>query len=148
VPQARLDDVMVSYATPAAASGRIVDSYDVFLIREAGGAAGASGGRASFVARAGDLLYFAAGVPPRRRRARALLHLLDRLSRAARRGARRGVPRLAARARAADAAYRDPRLPAGARAAQIPDEMSRSPRACSGASAGPCGGRLLPRPIT
>jgi len=33
VPQARLDDVMVSYATPGGGVGPHVDSYDVFLLQ-------------------------------------------------------------------------------------------------------------------
>src|SRR5262245_41424472 len=36
VPQARIDDVMVSYATPGGGVGPHVDSYDVFLIQGAG----------------------------------------------------------------------------------------------------------------
>ncbi|MGB3934344.1 MAG: cupin domain-containing protein [Burkholderiales bacterium] len=36
VPQARLDDVMVSYAAPGGGVGPHVDSYDVFLIQGAG----------------------------------------------------------------------------------------------------------------
>jgi 50S ribosomal protein L16 3-hydroxylase len=36
VPQARLDDVMVSYAVPGGGVGPHVDSYDVFLVQGAG----------------------------------------------------------------------------------------------------------------
>src|SRR6266850_2485660 len=36
VPQARLDDVMVSYATPGGGVGPHVDSYDVFLLQGPG----------------------------------------------------------------------------------------------------------------
>jgi len=36
IPQARLDDVMVSYATPGGGVGPHVDSYDVFLLQGAG----------------------------------------------------------------------------------------------------------------
>src|SRR6185369_16514482 len=36
VPQARLDDVMVSYAAPGGGVGPHVDSYDVFLIQGSG----------------------------------------------------------------------------------------------------------------
>jgi 50S ribosomal protein L16 3-hydroxylase len=36
IPQARLDDVMVSYATPGGGVGPHVDSYDVFLVQAAG----------------------------------------------------------------------------------------------------------------
>ena len=36
IPQARLDDVMVSYAAPGGGVGPHVDSYDVFLVQGAG----------------------------------------------------------------------------------------------------------------
>src|SRR5439155_6061186 len=36
VPQARLDDVMVSYATPGGGVGPHADSYDVFLLQGCG----------------------------------------------------------------------------------------------------------------
>src|SRR4051812_35996642 len=36
IPQARLDDVMVSYATPGGGVGPHVDSYDVFLLQGPG----------------------------------------------------------------------------------------------------------------
>src|SRR4051812_33510482 len=36
IPQARLDDVMVSYATPGGGVGPHVDSYDVFLVQGGG----------------------------------------------------------------------------------------------------------------
>ena len=36
IPQARLDDVMVSYATPGGGVGPHVDSYDVFLLQGEG----------------------------------------------------------------------------------------------------------------
>ncbi len=36
IPQARLDDVMVSYAAPGGGVGAHVDSYDVFLVQGAG----------------------------------------------------------------------------------------------------------------
>jgi 50S ribosomal protein L16 3-hydroxylase len=36
IPQARLDDVMVSYATPGGGVGPHVDSYDVFLLQGSG----------------------------------------------------------------------------------------------------------------
>jgi 50S ribosomal protein L16 3-hydroxylase len=36
VPQARLDDVMVSYATPGGGVGPHIDSYDVFLLQGSG----------------------------------------------------------------------------------------------------------------
>ncbi len=100
VPQARLDDVMVSYATPGGGVGPHVDRYDVFLLQGPGRRAWRVEGRT--ISRAtGRPALPAAGRAARRRGARALLHLLDRLSRAARRRARRRVPRLAARARPA-----------------------------------------------
>ena len=112
VPQARLDDVMVSYATPGGGVGPHVDSYDVFLLQGPGRRALARWQTRRLVARAGRPALPAARRAARRRGARALLHLLDRLSRAARRRARRGVPRLAARAR--PAGRRVPRSRAGA----------------------------------
>src|SRR5918912_4540282 len=36
IPQARLDDVMVSYATPGGGVGPHIDSYDVFLLQGPG----------------------------------------------------------------------------------------------------------------
>src|SRR5574341_1056268 len=44
VPQARLDDVMVSYATPGGGVGPHVDSYDVFLLQGPGRRKPAPGG--------------------------------------------------------------------------------------------------------
>jgi len=62
VPQARLDDVMVSYATPGGGVGPHVDSYDVFLIQGPGRRRWTIGAR-TFVAGPGDLIY----LPPGRR---------------------------------------------------------------------------------
>jgi len=62
VPQARLDDVMVSYATPGGGVGPHIDSYDVFLIQGSGRRRWRIGGGASFVANAGDLVYLPPGV--------------------------------------------------------------------------------------
>jgi 50S ribosomal protein L16 3-hydroxylase len=66
IPQARLDDVMVSFAAPGGGVGPHVDSYDVFLlqgpgrrrwrIREPKG-----GSPQTYVAKAGDLLYLPPG---------------------------------------------------------------------------------------
>jgi 50S ribosomal protein L16 3-hydroxylase len=65
IPQARLDDVMVSYATPGGGVGPHVDSYDVFLLQGPGrrrwrtwSPDGAF--HEETVAESGDLLY----VPP------------------------------------------------------------------------------------
>jgi len=62
VPQARLDDVMVSYATPGGGVGPHVDSYDVFLIQGAGRRRWKIG-RKVFVAGPGDLVYVPPGLP-------------------------------------------------------------------------------------
>ena len=61
VPQARLDDVMVSYAAPGGGVGPHVDSYDVFLIQGAGRRRWRIGGR-TFVAEPGDLIYLPPGL--------------------------------------------------------------------------------------
>jgi 50S ribosomal protein L16 3-hydroxylase len=60
VPQARIDDVMVSYATPGGGVGPHVDSYDVFLIQGRGRRRWTVGAR-TFVAEPGDLLYLPPG---------------------------------------------------------------------------------------
>ena len=63
IPQARLDDVMVSYATPGGGVGPHVDSYDVFLIQGSGRRRWRIGGhRTTFVANPGDLVYLPPGV--------------------------------------------------------------------------------------
>jgi 50S ribosomal protein L16 3-hydroxylase len=122
VPQARLDDVMVSYATPGGGVGPHVDSYDVFLIQGAGRRRWRIG-RRRFVAEPGDLIY----VPP------GLEHdgvALDpcftysigfRAPRGAELGAafldwlhERGLP---------DARYRDPGLRPAANGGRIPSAM-------------------------
>jgi 50S ribosomal protein L16 3-hydroxylase len=61
VPQARLDDVMVSYATPGGGVGPHVDFYDVFLLQGPGRRAWRVGAR-RLVVEAGDLLYLPPGV--------------------------------------------------------------------------------------
>jgi 50S ribosomal protein L16 3-hydroxylase len=61
IPQARLDDVMVSYATPGGGVGPHVDSYDVFLLQGAGRRKWVFGGR-KIVAHPGDLLYLPPGL--------------------------------------------------------------------------------------
>src|SRR5512145_1290287 len=61
VPQARLDDVMVSYATPGGGVGPHVDFYDVFLLQGPGRRAWRVENK-RFVAEAGDLLYLPPGV--------------------------------------------------------------------------------------
>jgi 50S ribosomal protein L16 3-hydroxylase len=62
VPQARLDDVMVSYATPGGGVGPHVDHYDVFLLQGPGRRAWRVARNDKFVAEPGDLLYLPPGV--------------------------------------------------------------------------------------
>jgi 50S ribosomal protein L16 3-hydroxylase len=61
VPQARLDDVMVSCATPGGGVGAHVDRYDVFLLQGRGRRAWRVGNR-KYVSGPGDLLYLPPGV--------------------------------------------------------------------------------------
>jgi 50S ribosomal protein L16 3-hydroxylase len=129
VPQARLDDLMVSYAAPGGGVGPHVDSYDVFLLQGPGRRrwkVWLSGGNTrTYVLDAGDMLY----LPP------GLKHdgvALDpcftysigfRTPRGAELGAafldflhERGLP---------DARYRDPRLAPARAAGRIPAAMLR-----------------------
>src|SRR5687767_4412470 len=62
VPQARIDDVMVSYATPGGGVGPHVDRYDVFLLQGPGRRAWRVENK-RYVAAPGDLLYLPPGVP-------------------------------------------------------------------------------------
>ena len=125
VPQARLDDVMVSYATPGGGVGPHVDSYDVFLLQGSGRRRWRIGGRTTWVAGAGDLLYLPPGV---RHDGVALEPCFTysigfRAPRGAELGAafldwlhERGLP---------DAHYRDPRLAPVREPARLPREMVR-----------------------
>jgi 50S ribosomal protein L16 3-hydroxylase len=61
VPQARFDDVMVSYATPGGGVGPHVDSYDVFLLQGPGRRRWRFD-RKTVVAGPGDLLYLPPGL--------------------------------------------------------------------------------------
>jgi 50S ribosomal protein L16 3-hydroxylase len=61
VPQARLDDVMVSYATRGGGVGPHVDSYDVFLLQGPGRRRWRIGGK-SWIATPGDMIYLPPGV--------------------------------------------------------------------------------------
>ena len=61
VPQARLDDVMVSYATPGGGVGPHVDRYDVFLLQGSGRRRWRVENK-SYLANPGDLLYLPPGV--------------------------------------------------------------------------------------
>ena len=126
IPQARLDDVMVSYATPGGGVGPHVDSYDVFLLQGSGRrrwAVSNGGNRSVYTAEPGDLLY----LPPGWRHDGVALEPCFTYSIGFRapRGAElaaafldwlheRGLP---------DARYRDPRLAPARRAAEIPAAM-------------------------
>ncbi len=122
VPQARLDDVMVSYATPGGGVGPHVDFYDVFLLQGSGRRVWRVEGK-RFVAEAGDLLYLPPGV---RHDGVALGHCFTysigfRAPRGAELGAafldwlhERGLPH---------ADYRDPGLTPARQPAHIPDAM-------------------------
>jgi 50S ribosomal protein L16 3-hydroxylase len=61
VPQARLDDVMVSYATPGGGVGPHIDRYDVFLLQGPGRRLWKVENK-RYVANPGDLLYLPPGV--------------------------------------------------------------------------------------
>ena len=65
IPQARLDDVMVSYATPGGGVGPHVDSYDVFLLQGPGRRLwrvwNPRGKLSTYEAGPGDLLYLPPG---------------------------------------------------------------------------------------
>jgi len=122
IPQARLDDVMVSYATPGGGVGPHVDSYDVFLLQGPGRRRWRVVQK-EYIAHPGDLLYLPPGVEhdgvaldecytysigfraPRGTELGAAF--LDWLH-------ERGLP---------DSAYRDPRLAPASRPARIPREM-------------------------
>ena len=126
IPQARLDDVMVSYATPGGGVGPHIDSYDVFLLQGAGRRRWTiSNGRnrSVYTAEPGDLLY----LPPGWRHDGVALEPCFTYSIGFRapRGAElaaafldwlheRGLP---------DARYRDPRLTPARHAAEIPTAM-------------------------
>jgi 50S ribosomal protein L16 3-hydroxylase len=127
IPQARLDDVMVSYATPGGGVGPHVDSYDVFLLQGAGRRRwtvwGPKGATYRYVSEPGDLLY----LPPGWRHDGVALDACFtysigfRTPRGAELGAafldwlhERGLP---------DARYRDPRLAPAQSGARIPKEM-------------------------
>ena len=122
IPQARLDDVMVSYATPGGGVGPHVDSYDVFLVQGFGRRRWRVG-RREYLTRPGDLLY----VPPGVRHDGVALEPCTTFSvgfrapRGAELGAafldwlhERGLP---------DALYRDPGRRPTARPGRIPGEM-------------------------
>src|SRR3954465_2294311 len=127
VPQARLDDVMVSYATPGGGVGPHVDSYDVFLLQGRGRRRWTVWDRErktfQYVVDRGDLLYLPPGwkhdgvaidacytysigfrAPRGNELAAAFLDWLHE----------RGLP---------DARYRDPGLAPAQKSAAIPPDM-------------------------
>jgi 50S ribosomal protein L16 3-hydroxylase len=123
VPQARLDDVMVSYATPGGGVGPHVDNYDVFLLQGPGRRAWRVEDK-RLVARPGDLLY----LPPKLEHDGVALDACFTYSIGFRapRGAElgsafldwlheRGLP---------EADYRDPGLSPARRPGQIPSELA------------------------
>jgi 50S ribosomal protein L16 3-hydroxylase len=61
IPQARLDDVMVSYATPGGGVGPHVDSYDVFLLQGPGRRRWRTSEK-EYIANPGDMLYLPPGI--------------------------------------------------------------------------------------
>ena len=122
IPQARLDDVMVSYATPGGGVGPHVDSYDVFLLQGPGRRRWRVGKKV-YLCTPGDMLY----VPPGVEHDGVALDecytysIGFRAPRGAELGAafldwlhERGLP---------DAAYRDPDLAPVVRPASIPVRM-------------------------
>jgi len=122
VPQARLDDVMVSYATPGGGVGPHLDRYDVFLLQGPGVRRWRVENK-QYLAHPGDLLYLPPGV---RHDGVARDHCFTysigfRAPRGAELGAafldwlhERGLP---------DADYRDRALRPALRAGQVPDAM-------------------------
>jgi 50S ribosomal protein L16 3-hydroxylase len=119
IPQARLDDVMVSYATPGGGVGPHVDSYDVFLLQGPGRRRWRVVQK-EYIALPGDLLYLPPGIE----------HdgvALDEcytysIGFRAPRGAELGAAFLdwLHERGLSDAAYRDPGLAPAARPARIP----------------------------
>ena len=122
VPQARLDDVMVSYATPGGGVGPHVDRYDVFLLQGPGRRLWRVENK-RYLANPGDLLY----LPPNvRHDGVALDHCFTysigfRAPRGSELGAafldwlhERGLP---------DANYQDPELKPTKAAGEVPREL-------------------------
>src|SRR5438132_11187997 len=127
VPQARLDDVMVSFATRGGGVGPHVDSYDVFLLQASGRRHwrvwGSNKKALEYLAETGELLYLPPGWP---HDGVALEPCFTysigfRAPRGAELGAafldwlhERGLP---------DARYRDPALAAARHPGRIPEAM-------------------------
>jgi 50S ribosomal protein L16 3-hydroxylase len=128
IPQARLDDVMVSYATPGGGVGPHSDSYDVFLLQGAGRrrwTVTGNGKKSIYTAHPGDLLY----LPPGWRHDGVALEpcLTYSIGFRAPSGAELGAAFLdwLHERGLADARYRDPRLAPARHAARIPAGMTR-----------------------
>ena len=126
LPQARLDDVMVSYATPGGGVGPHVDSYDVFLIQGRGRRRWRVWFRKKifeYLAKPGDLLY----LPPGLKHDGVALEPCFTYSVGFRapRGAELGAAFLdfLHERGLRDAAYRDPRLAPTRHSGAIPGEM-------------------------
>ncbi len=122
IPQARLDDVMVSYATPGGGVGPHVDSYDVFLLQGPGRRRWRVEGK-TYLAHPGDILYLPPGVEHDGVALDACYtySIGFRAPRGAELGAafldwlhERGLP---------DAIYRDPGLRPTSRPAELPREL-------------------------
>jgi 50S ribosomal protein L16 3-hydroxylase len=137
VPQARLDDVMVSYATPSGGVGPHIDSYDVFLLQGAGRRRWRSwrpngSFHKEYVSEAGDLLY----LPPLWKHDGVALEDCYTYSIGFR--APRGVELAAAfldwlhERGLPDATYRDPGLAPAKKPAELPKAMIRFTKAVMG----------------
>jgi len=122
IPQARLDDVMVSYAAPGGGVGPHVDSYDVFLLQGPGRRRWKVADE-TYVCHPGDLLYLPPGLEHDGVALEACItySIGFRAPRGAELGAafldwlhERGLP---------EALYRDPRLAPAAHPARVPAEM-------------------------
>ena len=128
IPQARLDDVMVSYATPGGGVGPHVDSYDVFLLQGPGTRRwrvwNPHGAVAEYRLGPGDMLY----LPPGWKHDGVALEPCFTYSIGFRapRGAELGAAFLdwLHERGLADAAYRDPRLEPARKPAAIPRAMT------------------------
>jgi len=122
IPQARLDDVMVSFATPGGGVGPHADSYDVFLVQGFGRRRWRVGPQ-EFLAGPGDLLY----VPPGMRHDGVALEPCATYSVGFRapRGAELGAAFLdwLHERGLADATFRDPGLLPTTKPSRIPNEM-------------------------
>ena len=122
IPQARLDDVMVSYATPGGGVGPHVDSYDVFLLQGPGRRSWTFD-RQTVITGPGDLIY----LPPGVEHDGVALEPCYTYSIGFRapRGAELGAAFLdwLHERGLADAVYRDPALAPTTRPARVPAEM-------------------------